>query len=101
MFIHSVYFWLREDLTEEERQRFIRGVNSLTSIESVHYAWVGRPASTNRPVIERGYSYSLTAVFDDDAAQDAYQVDPVHDVFREECGSLWSRVLIYDSVEES
>ena len=101
MFIHSVYFWLREDLNDQERERFIRGVNSLTTIDSVHYAWVGRPAGTDRPVIERSYSYSLTAVFDDFAAQDAYQVDPVHDVFREECGSLWSRVLIYDSVEES
>ena len=101
MFIHSVYFWLRDDLSEEEHDRFVRLVNSLKTIDSVRYAWVGRPAATDRPVIERSYSYSLTTVFDDDAAQDAYQVDPVHDVFREECGSLWSRVLIYDSVEES
>jgi hypothetical protein len=101
MFVHSVFFWLRDDLTGEERERFLRGVNSLTTISSVRYAWVGRPAPTDRPVIERSYSYSLTAVFDGEAEQDEYQVDPVHDDFREQCGDLWSRVLIYDSLEES
>lgn len=101
MFIHSVYFWLREDLTAAELEQFQRGVHSLTKISSVRHAWVGRPATTDRPVIERSYSYSLTAVFDDYAAQDHYQVDPIHDVFREECGGLWSRVLIYDAVEEN
>lgn len=101
MFVHSVYFWLRDDLSAEERDRFLRGVNSLTAIPSVRYGWVGRPAPTDRPVIDRSYSYALTAVFDDEAAQEAYQVDPVHDDFRDECGDLWSRVLIYDSLEES
>lgn len=101
MFIHSVYFWLREDLTEGELETFRRGVQSLTTISSVRHSWVGRPATTDRPVIERSYSYSLTAVFDGYDEQEEYQVDPVHDVFREECGGLWSRVLIYDAVEES
>lgn len=100
MFVHSVYFWLRSDLTPEERQKFIDGVNSLKQIESVRFAWVGVPAPTDRPVIDRSYSYALTVVFDDQAGHDQYQVHPIHDRFREECGSLWSRVLIYDSVEE-
>jgi len=26
-------------------------------------------------------------------------VDPIHDRFRETCGPLWDKVLIYDSVE--
>jgi hypothetical protein len=99
MFIHSVYFWLRTDLSAAERETFVRGVTSLKEIRSVRHAWVGVPAGTDRPIIERGYSYSLTVVFDGREEHDDYQVDPIHDRFREECGSLWERVLIYDSVE--
>ena len=91
MFIHSVYFWLRDDLGAEERQKFVRGVSSLKAIETVRHAWVGVPAGTDRPVIDRSYSYALTVVFDDEASHDAYQVHPTHDNFREECGALWTR----------
>jgi hypothetical protein len=54
----------------------------------------------DRPIIERSYSYALTVVFEDEAAHDRYQVHPVHDVFRETCGTFWSRVQIYDSITE-
>lgn len=100
MFVHSVYFWLRQDLSADERQTFIRGVESLTQIESVRHGWVGVPAPTDRPVIERSYSYALTAVFADAEGQEQYQVDPVHDRFRDDCGTFWTKVLIYDSVDD-
>lgn len=98
MFIHSVYFWLSDDLTEAQRTQFVEQAQALTSLDSVRHGWLGTPATTDRPVIERSYSYALTVVFEDEAAHDAYQIDPVHDRFREECGDFWTRVLIYDSV---
>jgi len=98
MFIHSVYFWLSDDLTEAQRTQFVEQAQALTSLDSVRHGWLGTPAATDRPVIERSYSYALTVVFEDEAAHDAYQIDPVHDRFREECGDFWTRVLIYDSV---
>jgi hypothetical protein len=98
MFIHSVYFWLQPDLTEKQRAKFHEGVRSLTSIESVRQGFVGAPASTDRPIIDRTYSCALIVVFDDDAGHEAYQVHPVHDKFREECSTFWSRVQIYDAV---
>jgi hypothetical protein len=97
MFVHAVYFWLRPDLTDEERDTFVRGARSLTTIELVRHGHLGVPAATNRPVIDRSYSYALTLIFDDAAGQDASQPHPVHRKFVEECGSLWSRVVIYDS----
>jgi len=51
-------------------------------------------------VIERSYSRSLVLIFPDQAAHDAYQVHPVHDRFRAECGGFWKTVRIYDSVSE-
>lgn len=98
MFIHSVYFWLADDLTEAQRAQFLEQAQTLTQLKSVRHGWLGTPAETDRPVIDRSYSYALTVVLDDEAAHDAYQVDPLHDQFREECGSFWTRVLIYDSI---
>jgi hypothetical protein len=98
MFIHSVYFWLRDDLSEEQLSQFVQKASALTKIESVRHGWLGVPAPTDRPIIDRSYSYALTVVFDDEAGQDLYQDHPVHDRFRDECGSFWTRVLIYDSV---
>ena len=96
MFIHSVYFTLRADLTAAEQDRFLAGVRSLTTIGSVGGASLGRPAGTDRPVIDRDYSYGLVLTFADAAAHDAYQVDPVHDTFRQDCAPLWSAVRIFD-----
>ena len=98
MFVHSVYFWLKPDLTEEQRAKFWEGVRSLTTIESVRQGFVGSPASTDRPVIDRSYSCALVVMFDNDAGHEAYQVHPIHDKFREECAEFWSKVLIYDAV---
>ena len=101
MFVHAVYFYLHGGLTPEERERFAAGLESLRAIDGVRHGWIGVPAPTDRPVIERGYSRALVLVFDDEAAHDAYQVHPVHDRFREECGSLWTSVRIYDSVADA
>jgi hypothetical protein len=98
MFVHCVYFWLNSGITPEQEREFLLRARALTTIGSVRHGWVGKPASTDRPIIDRGYSYGLTIVCDDLAAHDAYQVDPIHDRFRE-LHSLWSQVKIYDFEE--
>ena len=95
MFVHSVYFWLKPGITAAEEQLFFRGAESLTKIRSVRQGWVGKPAATDRPVIDRTYSYGLVVAFDDAAGHDAYQVDSVHDAFRG-LHDLWTQVKIYD-----
>ena len=100
-FVHAVYFWLRQDLSAADRKKFVAGLESLRSIEGVRDGYIGVPAPTDRPVIERGYSWSLVLIFPDKAAHDAYQIHPVHDRFRAECGGFWTAVRIYDSVTES
>lgn len=96
MFVHCVYFWLRDDLNAADRERFVDGVTRLTSIESVRHGFAGTPADTDRPIIDRSYSYALVCVFDDRAAHDAYQAHPIHDEFRETCSTFWREVRIYD-----
>ena len=100
MFVHAVYFWLREGLTPAEHDRFADGLRALRAIDGVRHGYIGVPAPTDRPVIERGYSRALVLVFADRRAHDAYQVHPVHDRFRAECGGLWTEVRIFDSVSD-
>jgi hypothetical protein len=97
MFVHAVYFWLREDLSEQERATFVELVHSLATIEDVHQGYIGQPAGTNRPVINRSYSWAEILVFKDRAAHDRYQMHPTHKRFVERCGTFWTKVLIYDS----
>lgn len=97
MLIHSVYFWLRTDLSASEVQQFWEGVSSLLKIDTVENGFVGKPADTEkRPIIDDSYSCALIVMFKDKAAHDAYQVDGIHDSFRE-LSHLWERVQIYDS----
>ena len=98
MFVHAVYFWLKDNLTPPQTAAFLAGARSLTTIASVKEAHFGVPAPTDRPVIDRSYSHALVVIFENQEDHDRYQTDPIHDRFREECGTLWERVLIYDSI---
>jgi Stress responsive A/B Barrel Domain len=98
MFVHSVYFWLRDDLSPADKAKFVDGIRSLTTIDVVKLGVIGTPADTNREIIDRSYSYALVVTFADAAAHDAYQVHPVHDAFRENCAGAWKKIVIYDAV---
>jgi hypothetical protein len=97
MFVHHVFFWLKPTNTAEENQHFEKCVSSLKEVKSVTQVDIGKPAVTDRPVIDATYSYSLLLIFDSLAAHDEYQVDPIHLQFVADCSTLWERVLIYDS----
>jgi hypothetical protein len=96
MFVHTVFFWLRRNLSDAERVAFERGLQSLLRISSIRQGHWGRPADTDRPVIDRTYDYGLSTAFDSKADQDAYQVDPIHKAFVETCSPYWLRVVVYD-----
>lgn len=98
MLVHAVYFWLKPTVTPEQVRTFEDLAGAMAKIPSVTHLWLGKPAATDRPVIDRTYSYGLVVALKDMAAHDEYQVDPIHDKFRETCGSFWSQVKIYDQV---
>jgi len=96
MFVHSVYFWLRDGLKDSELRQFTSQLHALTTIPTVKHSYVGVPAATDRPVIDSTYSYGMILVFDDRPDHDVYQDHEIHDRFRNECSTYWSKVLIYD-----
>ena len=101
MFVHSVYFWLKDDLSDADRAAFVAGLESLATIDSVRFVHIGMPAGTDRPIIERSYTYAIVLGFDDEAGHDLYQEHDIHERFRQACSPFWSRVLIFDSTSEA
>ena len=98
MLVHSVFFWLKPELTAAQRAEFRRGLESLSGVQAAEHVYVGTPAPTpKRPVVEDTYSFALTIVCRDLAAHDAYQVDPLHRAFVDTFKSYWARVQIYDA----
>ena len=98
MLVHSVYFWLKPDLTPAQRAHFRAEVNKLSSVRTIEKVYVGLPASiVERTVTDRSFDIALTIVFRDGPAHDAYQVDPIHLAFVAKYKDFWTRVQIYDS----
>jgi hypothetical protein len=96
MLTHVVLFWAKDNLTASERADFAAGLGTLLAIPTVGAGWVGSPATTNRSVVDRSYTFGLTLRFKDVAAHDAYQVDPIHDAFHDRCAKYWQKVAVYD-----
>ena len=90
LFIHHVFFWLKDPESPSTRKKFEAALDELVSIESIHMKHIGVPDNT--------YHYSLLLGFRNKKDHDIYQEHPVHDQFREK-SDLWTRVLVYDSVD--
>jgi hypothetical protein len=98
-FIHHVYFWLKNPDSQEDKNKLIEGLKKLSKVKTIRTVHMGQPAPTNRDVIDRSYSISWLLFFDSKADQDSYQTDPIHLKFVEECSSLWTKVIVYDSID--
>ncbi|WP_255474029.1 Dabb family protein [Pontibacter qinzhouensis] len=99
MFVHHVYFWLKNPDSAADKAKLIEGLNTLKGIKQIKMAHIGVPANTNRSVIERGYAVSWLLFFDNQQEQDVYQEHPVHLKFVENYSQLWEKVIVYDSVD--
>ncbi len=99
MFTHHVFFWLKNKISDADREDLLTGLQTLTSIEPKISIHIGVKASTNRPVIDTSYDFSLLLIFNNPEEQENYQVHPVHQEFVKNCAHLWEKVTIYDSVD--
>jgi len=98
MLVHTVIFYLRNDLSEAQKEEFHKGLESLRPIKTAQALYIGKPAAVApRPVVDSSFSFSITAIFADEEAHNAYQVDPLHVAFLDQFRSYWSRVQIYDA----
>jgi|SaaInl6LU_22_DNA_1037377.scaffolds.fasta_scaffold09922_5 hypothetical protein len=95
--IHHVYFSLKNPDSVQDKQLLKEGLQSLAAIQEVKHLIIGEPAPTfDREVIASDWHVSEVIYFDSVADQDAYQVDPVHQLFVTNYSHLWSKVVVYD-----
>ena len=98
MFVHHVYFWLKNPNSTADHEALFKGLQTLTKVETIQTIHIGVPADTNRPVIDTSYHFSLLLIFKNRQDQDVYQSHPIHLKFVEDCAHLWYKVIVYDSV---
>lgn len=99
IFIHHVYFWLKNSGSAQDTEKLIDGLKKLSKVTAIHTFHIGKPAGTNREVIDSSYAISWCVFFKTAADQAAYQTDPIHLKFVEECASVWTKVIVYDSID--
>lgn len=98
MFIHSVYFWLKPELTDADRAAFAEGLRALGAIETVRSVHIGTPVPSDRPVVDNSYTFGLVVDLGDQAGHDAYQTHPVHLEFLAQFKPFWTKIQVYDFV---
>jgi Stress responsive A/B Barrel Domain len=99
IFVHHVYFWLKNDGNAEDLGKLVAGLKKLSAVTTIKQFHIGKPAATSREVIDGSYAVSWLVLFDNKADQDSYQADPIHLQFVADCASLWKKVIVYDSVD--
>ena len=99
MFTHHVFFWLKNKISDADREDLLKGLQTLAAIEPQNLIHIGIKATTNRPVIDTSYDFSLLLIFNNLKEQESYQVHAVHQEFVKNCQHLWEKVTIYDSVD--
>ena len=95
-FVHHVHFWLND---KADLAKLIEGLNILVPITHIRDIHIGVHAGTTRSVIDGSYDASLLILFDSAEAQEAYQVDPIHEIFVVNYAKpLCAKIVVTDSV---
>ena len=97
MLSHIVIFWT-DPARAGAAEELLAGANHyLKDIPGVVHFHAGRMSPSHRPVVDQSYQVALNLLFPDKAAEQAYQVHPLHlefveKVFKPTC----KKVLICD-----
>lgn len=97
IFVHHVFFYLNES-DAAHTQSLIEGLQKLAKASIIKNHHIGIPANTPRDVVDNSYDVSWLAFFNNAEEQDAYQTDPIHLQFVNECSHLWKKVVVFDSL---
>ena len=97
-FAHTVYFWLENPDSQEDRAAFEKSLQKF--LDNSGYAktsFIGVPPKASRDVVDGSFTYSLIVSFESAEAQQNYQDEAPHKLFIEESSKLWTKVIVYDS----
>lgn len=98
--VHHVFFWLVNADSISDRDKLVEGLKTLAAVKAVSRLQIGLPASTEkRDVVDNSWQVSELMFFETEAAQKAYQDDPIHQEFVKNYSHLWQKVVVYDMNE--
>lgn len=97
MFSHVVIFWTNPANPNATEELIAGAEKYLRPIPGIRLFHLGKMVTSPRPVVEQTYQVALNLTFDTKAAQDEYQVHPLHlefveKVFKPNC----AKAVIYD-----
>jgi hypothetical protein len=97
MFSHVVIFWT-DPANPGAADELIAGMEQyLRPIPGVLHFHCGKAVPSHRDVVDRSYQAALNLLFSDKAAEEAYQVHPLHVEFVEKVFKrLCVRAVVYD-----
>lgn len=95
-FLHSVYFWLNDSLSEQDCLAFEKGLLDLAEVQSIVKYEYGKPAGTSRDVVENTYDFAWIVYFENEEGHDFYQKDPIHLAFIDSFQHMWTEVKVFD-----
>ena len=99
MLQHNVYFWVKESVNKEEKNKFEQGMKDFVSaVKEIHKAEIGVPAATeDRDVVDHSFGYALFVSFKSIDDHNVYQKHAAHEKFINDFSDLWEKVKVYDS----
>lgn len=98
MLQHTVYFYLNDEVTDQQRGEFEEGLIELLEIESIYKSELGVPGDTeSRDVTDHSFGYSIFTWFETKEDYKLYAEHPDHLQFIDTYETLWSDVKVYDS----
>lgn len=99
MLTHSVFFELNNDDAASIQALVDACYEYLAPHDGIVYFSAGaRHLDYQREVNDLGFDVALTIVFENTAAQDAYQITEPHLQFIEEFNENWASVRVFDSL---
>lgn len=97
--IHSVYFWLRKDLTPQEEKSFLEFFQALKNIPIKKTLTYGKPApTTTRDATDNTFDYNLIITFDNIDDINVYETHPLHLKAAQKYSKYWERVQVRDTI---
>jgi len=98
IFVHHVFFWLKEPQNDQARKDFEKGLQGLITVPQIQSYHIGTPVESPREVVDDSFTYSYMAFFRNKEDQTIYQTHPIHLKFIEDCQHLWEKVIVYDAM---
>ena len=99
IFVHHVFFWLKEPKNSDSRAQFEKGLRELIKVPQIQSSHIATPVESAREVVDDSFTYSFMTFFKNNEDQEIYQTHPIHLKFIEDCQHLWEKVIVYDSMD--